>query len=355
MGCNAWNHDPGCSCGWGGEGRQGGYSSNLTATPYDAGRIWSRHGRLENKSFTTPNANCPICGARVFFHQAINGGRVYFDSLGPPWPKHPCMDRSLANRNDAFQSGNRPKKQAEEGIEPRNILHGSPSRIWEPFILKERPSEAGALVWCSVRIRPFGTISRIPIPKKAWTGAPIYWRWSSQAGRIEIETINVAIDLLPTTIRLLTPAWFEKGDELNVAGATKLWDLPHPPATRWTQIGLEFSSFPQVDAGQKGFGFQARKRFIDWDLARKCFELAAEAGDWEGANLLGIIYRDGLGVTPDSLRAVRFFWQAAFSYEAVALENLAHCYEEGIGCERNLEMAALLRMIIAQRQGKKSS
>lgn len=36
---------------------------------------------------------CPVCGARVFFLQADNGGRVFFDPPpGPPWPKHPCTD-----------------------------------------------------------------------------------------------------------------------------------------------------------------------------------------------------------------------------------------------------------------------
>ena len=47
-------------------------------------------GRRAN--FTTPNAACPVCGARVFFYQNEHGSRVYFDSLGPPWPKHPCTD-----------------------------------------------------------------------------------------------------------------------------------------------------------------------------------------------------------------------------------------------------------------------
>ncbi|WP_097010311.1 hypothetical protein [Pseudodesulfovibrio profundus] len=26
----------------------------------------------------------------VFYYQSPNGGRVFFDELGPPWPKHPC-------------------------------------------------------------------------------------------------------------------------------------------------------------------------------------------------------------------------------------------------------------------------
>jgi hypothetical protein len=29
----------------------------------------------------------------VFFHEAAAGGRVFFDHLGPPWPKHACTNR----------------------------------------------------------------------------------------------------------------------------------------------------------------------------------------------------------------------------------------------------------------------
>jgi hypothetical protein len=43
-------------------------------------------------SFTRPNAECPVCGASVFFYRNTYGSRVFFDDLGPPWPKHPCTD-----------------------------------------------------------------------------------------------------------------------------------------------------------------------------------------------------------------------------------------------------------------------
>jgi len=43
-------------------------------------------------SFVNPNARCPVCFASVFYYQSSSGGRVFFDELGPPWPKHPCTD-----------------------------------------------------------------------------------------------------------------------------------------------------------------------------------------------------------------------------------------------------------------------
>lgn len=45
-------------------------------------------------SWLDPNATCPVCGASVFFYSNGYGSRVYFDALGPPWPKHWCTDTS---------------------------------------------------------------------------------------------------------------------------------------------------------------------------------------------------------------------------------------------------------------------
>lgn len=44
-----------------------------------------------SRNVTIPNARCPRCGDPVFFFMAANGGRVFFDHLGQPWPKHGCM------------------------------------------------------------------------------------------------------------------------------------------------------------------------------------------------------------------------------------------------------------------------
>lgn len=43
-----------------------------------------------------PNAICPICGASVYFWRNQSGSKVWFDALGHPWPKHPCLDFAVA-------------------------------------------------------------------------------------------------------------------------------------------------------------------------------------------------------------------------------------------------------------------
>lgn len=100
MSCNAWNHPPECNCDFRG-GWHGGDRS--FESEFDR-RLFSRHLRDRSEArqketwtglsdgYTNPNARCPECGAAVYFYRSPYGGRVFFDELGPPWPKHWCTD-----------------------------------------------------------------------------------------------------------------------------------------------------------------------------------------------------------------------------------------------------------------------
>ena len=85
MGCNAFNHPLDCNCGWGGVHYE-------PSNPEYGPDYWKNES-----SHTNPNARCPVCGDRVFFYRSPDGGAVYFDGLGPPWPKHPCTDQGGAH------------------------------------------------------------------------------------------------------------------------------------------------------------------------------------------------------------------------------------------------------------------
>ncbi|MCC2314170.1 hypothetical protein [Cellulomonas xiejunii] len=37
-----------------------------------------------------------MCRAAVYFYANEHGSRVYFDEMGPPWPKHPCTQPDAA-------------------------------------------------------------------------------------------------------------------------------------------------------------------------------------------------------------------------------------------------------------------
>src|SRR5687768_10788122 len=115
--CNAWNHPPGCICGWGGEGHLGGggggnYGGGNFHYPLS---VHLRRGIVE--TYVNPNATCPICGAAVYFYQSEYGGRVFFDELGPPWPKHPCTN--TYNSKLKFSSFKSPQPRwSRNGLQP---------------------------------------------------------------------------------------------------------------------------------------------------------------------------------------------------------------------------------------------
>ena len=96
MACNGYNHGSNCNCGWGGV-----FYPELQALYASAFEHWGK-----TESYTVPNAKCPVCQANVFFYAAANGGRVFFDELGPPWPKHPCTDKH--SYPVPWPSGNQP-------------------------------------------------------------------------------------------------------------------------------------------------------------------------------------------------------------------------------------------------------
>lgn len=127
--CNAWNHPPGCTCGWGGLGHLGrkepGSNSQHTS---DSECGWVLPITHTYESYVNPNAHCPICGAFVFFYQSPNGGRVFFDELGPPWPKHPCTDNSSIPNNIGYNSLSSVQKPSKK--------YGWEMNGWTPFFIK---------------------------------------------------------------------------------------------------------------------------------------------------------------------------------------------------------------------------
>jgi len=91
MTCNGNNHGMHCKCGWGGVF----YGTGLTGGRSE----WQRH-----ESYTNPNSRCPVCNVPVYFYQSQYGGKVYFDEMGPPWPKHPCTDITQATTYNLAKS-----------------------------------------------------------------------------------------------------------------------------------------------------------------------------------------------------------------------------------------------------------
>ena len=96
MGCNGHNHLPDCDCGWGGD-----TETYRIALP-DLNVLFGLSGAVSIEALLNPNARCPICEDQVYFYRSPDGGSVYFDELGSPWPKHPCMESGPEFRGNLF-------------------------------------------------------------------------------------------------------------------------------------------------------------------------------------------------------------------------------------------------------------
>lgn len=74
--------------------------------------------------FDEPNATCPVCGAAVWFFRGQSGGCAYFDAVGKPWPKHPCMEQraSALDRHAVRQAVSAHESWAKANKSPRELV-----------------------------------------------------------------------------------------------------------------------------------------------------------------------------------------------------------------------------------------
>ena len=81
-------------------------------------------GFAKAKQYLDPNANCPVCGASVYFFRHENGGCAWFDAVGKPWPIHKCME--------SFRGTSSPRLASNSLRKPLVLKQGS------PLILKKK-------------------------------------------------------------------------------------------------------------------------------------------------------------------------------------------------------------------------
>lgn len=71
------------------------------SNPKARGRVGTIPGALSGGNSGYGKTKCPKCGKRVYFVRPYSGGAVWFDDMGKPWPKHPCMDSVSGNVKQA--------------------------------------------------------------------------------------------------------------------------------------------------------------------------------------------------------------------------------------------------------------
>lgn len=340
MGCNAWNHPPWCDCGWGGD--TGGGRGNVgAASPVRQIRVpdgldWSETRRATLQSFVNPNARCPVCGANVFYYQSPYGGRVFFDELGPPWPKHPCTDTYVA-------SGNRSPILPPTG-------HSSSSRAasrhdrWLPLIVERtEQGEAKDLIFFDRGSSGLAG-ALLSVPAGTFRSVPLFWRrHEPDPSLVEISGIETGAGSLGREQRLIVPSWFSSVDEASAhARGEKL------SAEALNSIGWSLS-FHWRDPKNPDWH---HGDLVDFDRARSYFARSAEEDFWPALNNLGVMYRDGLGVEKDPELSFRYFTAAAQQMDPKPIRHLAECYRNGWGVACDLAQAQYLDDLANMRQAE---
>jgi len=134
--CNANNHPPNCQCGWGGVSYGG--SADSSSWLFNKGPRLRKLGRQTGTSsplsggYTVPNQRCPVCGAQVYFYESPYGGRVFFDSLGPPWPKHPCTSNENGLKKPSTSA---PSWHTESWRELSNVTINQSADVKDIYII----------------------------------------------------------------------------------------------------------------------------------------------------------------------------------------------------------------------------
>ncbi|MGD1037347.1 MAG: hypothetical protein ABR878_09135 [Roseiarcus sp.] len=134
-----YNHYPSCGCGWCVYSDRPHFRIEQFKAQFaerDAKTLLARHSVTSLAScYVNPNAQCPVCAAPVFFYANRFGSRVYFDDLGPPWPKHPCTDDPRYRPSDLAQPApflRRPKGVVVELVGAARIIGKRPERsLWK--------------------------------------------------------------------------------------------------------------------------------------------------------------------------------------------------------------------------------
>ncbi len=161
------------------------------------GRASSRwpvgHARCDLGVALTHPTVCPLCGAIIFFHTNGNGDCVFFDDLGPPWPKHACL-----RSDDGVRAASRSRelmRLVDLVAAPTRI---APPRGWPVHEFDE--AQIGQLVT--------GVVLSFK-QRKAWFASP------ATVVRRPVQVLSVTLQLGPKRLlRVYTPAnaRFKVGD-----------------------------------------------------------------------------------------------------------------------------------------------
>ena len=93
--------------------------------------------RWIRRSRTIPT-RCRFCGTKVFYYEDEFGSKVFFDELGPPWPKHSCAEYEAFLLAHATSQTSAPHPVTPPEKETNRILEAWDKRRREAYKLPIR-------------------------------------------------------------------------------------------------------------------------------------------------------------------------------------------------------------------------
>lgn len=238
--CNGHNHWHGCPCAFGGDtgsGCGGRWHAAVATALHRVSAGWAKDigARATVESYVNPNAHCPECDAPVFFYRSPYNGRVFFDKLGWPWPKHPCTDNGQEPRRTTLAASS-----SSVAPHPPWRLQG-----WEPLLSPWFYSSQDHLI-VTCRFRGELLELYLPVGEHVDCDGPIFARETECGGDI-FEIFFLQSDHLGTCERK-SVAFRERikwlGDATilgaasndpaasNAVGQFILWELDDPTTAR---------------------------------------------------------------------------------------------------------------------------
>lgn len=245
-------------------------------------------------SYVNPNARCPVCGSSVFFYKSPDGGSVYFDELGSPWPKHPCTDNGRFNNI-------RPTPPDSIANHHRLIWPNG----WKPLIYSNCLPDYGSELITIYQGRSL--LDRILKAPTGTSKLPCFWRTTDDEGIAEISCPNLDGNGSEKIIKI--PTWESYAD------LDKVYRLAWSASFDLKTENPNWSSHEDVNLA----------------LAVRYFKYLEQKNYWRASNNLGVMYRDGIGVAPDAKLAFTLFDKAVklSCGDITPLRHLiAMCYDE---------------------------
>jgi hypothetical protein len=130
---------------------------------------------------------------------------------------------------------------------------------------------------------------------------------------------------------------------------------PNPEVARLTESAENGDAAAQLQLGMRSYEIGSRKRPPDYAEALKWFRLAADQGNAQAEDRMGMLYYFGRGVPQNYAEAARWYLLAAQGQNEHAERQLIEMYHLGLGVPRDFEESRKWAKVVNARHPDRST